>query len=60
MNLQMIRYNKTGEVLVIDPERKLCTPALTPKEQTAPLADYNLDYEFSGDEADYSVIKATA
>jgi hypothetical protein len=56
---KMIRYNKTGEVLVIDTTTKACTPALTPEEQASPLTDYELDYEFDGDEADYSVVKAT-
>ena len=56
---QMIRYNRTGEVLVIDTERKTCTPALAHDEQSNPLADYELDYQFSGDEGDYSVMEAT-
>lgn len=56
---KMIRYNNTGEVLVVDTNTGCCTPALAHDEQSYPLATYELDYEFSGDESDYSVIKAT-
>ena len=54
---QLIRYNDTGEVLVIDREHMICTPPLALDDQAAPLADYDLDYEFCGDEADYSVMR---
>jgi hypothetical protein len=56
---QMIRYNNTGEVLVMDTATKACTPALAHDEQSNPLADYEIDYQFSGDESNYSVMEAT-
>lgn len=54
---QMIRWNKSGEVMVIDAEQQTATAALVTAEQSAPLGDYELDYNLDPLATDYTVLR---
>ncbi len=55
--LQMIRYNMTGEVRVIDTERMIASEFLHAGDRNAPLSSYELDCELSeSDLEDYTLI----
>jgi len=56
MALQMIRWNKSGEIMVIDAERGICSDTLHHSELTEPIESYNLDHEL-GEDDDYTVVE---
>ena len=58
MMRQMIRWNKSGEVQVIDADVRVASAFLHHSERNAPLNDYELDIEFDPEvDGDYTVIR---
>lgn len=55
----MVRWNKTGEVMVIDEFAGTASAALAMHEQSAELGEYELDHDVSEDivSGDYTVIR---
>ncbi len=60
MALEMIRYNTTGEIRVIDAENMVASEFLGQSDQNAPLSDYDLGCELAAsDLIDYTVVRSS-